>query len=210
MKNPCPLCNCASEMFFQNNKILFHKCTNCKGVFLDKKLLPNPKTEKLRYFKHENNIEDIKYQQFVAPITNLILNDFTKNHKGLDFGAGTGAVISKILKDNNYSIKLYDPFFHNHTSLLKQKYDYIACCEVIEHFHNPNKEFELLKSLLTPNGKLYCMTNIYNKTINFIGWSYKNDPTHVFIYQKETLNYIKKEFGFENIIINNNLVVFSI
>lgn len=44
----------------------------------------------LRYQKHNNDIEDDGYQKFVAPITTAIMKDFTQNHKGLDFGAGTG------------------------------------------------------------------------------------------------------------------------
>ena len=70
-----------------------------------------------------------------------LLWDFTSKHTGLDFGAGTGPVISKVLKDNEYKIKQFDPFFHNYPELLKEKYDYIVCCEVMEHFYDPAKEF---------------------------------------------------------------------
>ena len=209
MTNFCPLCNKTSKIFYKSKKTLFHKCNNCYGIFMDKNLLLNNKVEKARYEKHENNVEDKYYQEFVFPITISILNNYNKKHKGLDFGAGTGPVISKILKDNDFSIKLYDPFFHNKPELLKEKYDYIACCEVIEHFHNPKQEFELLKSLLKPNGKLYCMTSIYHESIDFHGWSYKNDPTHVFIYHKKTLNWIKKEIGFSDMVIDGNLIIFK-
>jgi len=39
------------------------------------------------------------------------MKDFNTNHKGLDFGAGTGPVISKVLKDKGYCIAQYDIFF---------------------------------------------------------------------------------------------------
>ena len=162
----------------------------------------------LRYKEHNNDIEDEKYQKFVSPISSSIMRDFTHNNKGLDFGAGTGPVISKILKDNDFLIEQYDPFFHNYPDLLEEKYDYIACCEVMEHFHNPKKEFGLLKKLLLQDGKLYCMTDIYNKNINFHNWYYKNDPTHVFIYHKETVNWIKEKFGFLNVTIEDRLVTY--
>jgi len=97
---------------------------------------------------HNNDVNDSGYHKFVSPIVNAVLNDFLPEHKGLDFGAGTGPVISKLLTDRNYQIKQYDPYFFNLPELLQKKYDYIVCCEVIEHFYDPDKEFQLLKSLL--------------------------------------------------------------
>jgi len=206
--NPCPLCNSPSTVFYQQKHRINHQCNNCYGIFVDEKLRPNSETERLRYQKHNNNIEDERYQKFVSPITSAIMRDFTQNHKGLDFGAGTGPVISKILKDNNFQIQLYDPFFHNHPNLLKDKYNYIACCEVIEHFHDPKMEFSLLKDLLLQNGKLYCMTNIYNEGIDFHNWDYISDKTHVFFYHKKTIHYIKEEFRFSDVTIENRLITY--
>ena len=206
--NPCPLCNSTSTVFYQNKKQLYHQCSNCYGIFVDQELRPNRETEMLRYQKHDNDIDDEGYQKFVAPITSAILRDFNNNHKGLDFGAGTGPVISKILKDNNFLIIQYDPFFHNDPNLLEEQYDYIAACEVIEHFHNPKKEFSLLKKLLLQNGKLYCMTNIYNESIDFHNWDYISDFTHVFIYHEHTIFYIKEKFEFLNVTIEDRLITF--
>ena len=209
MTNLCPLCNSASTVFYQFEKQLYHQCVNCYGVFVDKKLLPGRELEILRYTKHNNDVEDEGYQEFVSPITSAIMGDFTKNTKGLDFGAGIGPVISKILKENGYLIKLYDPFFHNYPNLLEKQYDYIAACEVIEHFHDPKKDFKLLKNLLRQNGKLYCMTNIYDESIDFHNWEYKNDLTHIFFYHKKTIHWIKKKFGFSSVTIDGRLITYS-
>ena len=157
---------------------------------------------------HNNDVNDVGYQQFVSPITSAVLNDYSSEHKGLDFGAGTGSVISKILTDDQLHIKAYDPFFHNDTSLLDKTYDFIVSCEVIEHFYTPDKEFQLLKSLLKPNGRLYCMTDIYHEDINFHDWYYKNDATHVFFYHKQSLNYIKEKFGFRDVAIDGRLITY--
>ncbi len=201
----CPLCNHQAENFFQEK---FFLCSNCLGIFRPKHLLLDPISEQKRYETHNNDVTDIRYQSFVSPITEAILNEFTAKHSGLDFGAGTGPVISKVLSDNGYNIKQYDPFFHKFPELLNDKYDYIACCEVIEHFYNPQKEFKLLKTLLKKNGALFCMTALYDHSINFEKWYYKNDPTHVFIYQKETLEWIQINIGFSKVIIENNLIKF--
>ncbi len=207
--NYCPLCNNNSDIFFQHKKRLYHQCKQCYGVFVDKDLIPNGQTEKSRYIQHINDIEDKRYQKFVLPITTAILRDFTQNDKGLDFGAGTGPVISKVLEDNHYSIEKYDPYFYNFPDLLKSKYDFIACCEVIEHFNHPKKEFLLLKDLLKKNGRLYIMTSIYDESINFKTWNYKDDDTHVFIYHKKTLQWIKEELGFAYMKIEGRLITIS-
>ena len=131
MANHCPLCNCSGVVFYQFKERLYYQCNNCYGIFVDSSLMPDRDSEKMRYLEHNNNVEDEKFQKFVSPITLAIKNNFKENDKGLDFGAGTGPVISKVLKNSGYSIEQYDPFFHDYPQLLKQKYDYIACCEVI-------------------------------------------------------------------------------
>ena len=204
----CPLCAGNSNVFYQYKKRLYHQCNNCSGIFVDKSLVPSPDDERRRYEEHNNDVDDLNYQQFVSPITNAILETHTQADKGLDFGAGTGPVISKVLKDHNYSIIEYDPLFHNYPELLNNKYDYIACCEVIEHFHNPLKEFRLLKNLLKKGSLLYCMTDIYDERINFHNWYYKNDLTHVFIYHMNTIHWIQQKFGFSDVIISGRLITF--
>ena len=205
----CPLCHSKAQKFFVKKGRVYYSCNNCEGIFVNKDSLPNQESEKSRYLEHNNDINDTNYQGFVKPIVNNILKDFKNSDIGLDFGAGTGPVISKLLNDKNYKTKLYDPFFYNTPDLLKEEYNYIICCEVIEHFYNPKKEFLLLKKLLKENGKLYCMTSIYNDSIDFKTWYYKDDKTHVFIYRKKTLEYIYKEFEFSDLKIDSNLIIFS-
>jgi hypothetical protein len=53
------------------------------------------------------------------------------------------------------------------------------------------------------------MTGIYNSTIDFSKWWYKNDPTHVFIFQEKTFEYIKKEFDFKDLKIEKNFIRLS-
>ena len=202
----CPLCQNSSIPFYKDE---FYLCSCCEGIFRPaEKLLDNEK-EKQRYESHTNDSNDLGYQNFVAPITNAVLKKFSKDDIGLDFGCGKDSPIVKVLRQNEYEILEYDPFFFDDKKLLEKKYDYIACCEVIEHFYNPKKEFELLKKLLKEDGILYLMTGIYNSTIDFSKWWYKNDPTHVFIFQKKTFEYIKKEFDFKDLKIEKNFIKLS-
>lgn len=165
--------------------------------------------EKSRYQQHNNDVNDPRYQDFVRPIVNGILTDFTKKDCGLDFGCGTGPVISKLLRDQNYTIKTYDSLFDNNMNVLNKRYNFIACCEVIEHFHNPFKEFQLLKSLLKPRGKLFCMTELYCENIDFDTWYYKNDDTHVIFYNIKTIKWLKETLRFSKVTIQDRLIVFE-
>jgi len=188
---------------------LFYKCNTCHGIFRPKHTFLTAEEEKAHYEKHNNDVFDERYQNFVSPIVNAVLQDFSSEAKGLDFGSGTGPVIAKMLTDKGYQVQNYDLFFANDVSLLNQKYDYVSCCEVMEHFHQPYKEFELLKSLLLPKGKLYCKTEVFNNQKPFENWYYKDDFTHVFIYQHKTLEWIKTKFHFSNLVIKEKLIVFE-
>ena len=205
----CPLCNSTATLFCEKPKHLFYKCNNCDGIFRPKHTFLTAEEEKSHYEKHNNDVFDERYQAFVSPIVEAILHDFSPDTQGLDFGSGTGPVIAKMLTDKGFQVQNYDLFFANEPSLLKQKYDYVSCCEVMEHFHHPYQEFELLKSLLLPKGKLYCKTEVYTNQKPFENWYYKDDFTHVFIYQPKTLEWIKNEFHFSNLVIKEKLIVFE-
>lgn len=207
----CILCNSKLlEPIHIEKPHRFYNCSYCGSIVRSTDTFPNAIFEIERYESHNNDVNDPRYQNFVSPITLAVQADFSaQNSLGLDFGAGTGPVIKKVLNDKGYSLKLYDPFFHPDKSVLEEKYDYIVCCEVIEHFHQPLKEFKLLKNLLKPKGKLYCMTDIYRNQSNFGDWYYKNDPTHVIFYTEKSLHWIQKEFGFNELTIEKRLIVFS-
>ncbi|MBS4030560.1 MAG: class I SAM-dependent methyltransferase [Clostridiales bacterium] len=208
-KGQCTLCSGETGFFYEEKHKKYYKCCNCSSILLDAEAYLSKELEQKEYEEHNNNVNDIRYQEFVAPITTVIQNKFNKEHAGLDFGAGTGPVITKILRDSGFNIELYDPFFWNNPALLNKKYDYIACCEVIEHFRNPFKEFGLLRSLLKPNGSLYCMTKIYTENIEFQKWHYKNDPTHVFFYHEKAIAWIGSHFNFSTVSTQDRLIHFA-
>lgn len=208
-KNFCPLCKGKKIIYYCYRKRTYYKCEKCHSISLCKNDHLSNEEEKKRYLEHNNNIEDSRYQDFVIPIVSAILNDFKEYHKGLDYGAGTGPVITKMLTDHAYNIKPYDPYFHNFPDYLKEEYDYIVCCEVMEHFYNPYNEFKRLKNLLHENGKLYCKTELFKEGTDFKTWYYKNDPTHVFFYTEKAIFWIKNHFYFKNVSIENRLIIFN-
>ena len=205
----CPLCNTESELFDSIHSRNYYKCSNCHAIYLSPTNYLSASEEKKRYEQHQNDVEDEGYQNFVRPLVSEITTQQNPSDKGLDFGSGTGPVITKLLREEKYHIVTYDPFFDNSPERLETNYDYIVSCEVIEHFHQPYKEFQMLYSLLNKGGSLYLKTHLYSEDIQFKSWYYKDDPTHVFIYHKKTLEWIKKEFNFCQLKVENRHIQFK-
>lgn len=199
----CPLCQTS---LIQKISTHFYDCLVCRALVREETSLLSPDDEKTQYELHNNDVNDKRYQEFTSPITAHILEHFTEKDKGLDFGCGPGPVIASMLKDRNYDISLYDPFFSSGKESLARKYDYIACCEVFEHFYRPGEELRRLSGLLKPDGELLIMTLLYHDDIDFNSWSYPRDPTHVILYRKETFNYITETMHLRIIFMKNRFI----
>lgn len=188
----CTLCD---TVLYKMADEYYFICDTCGAYVKDEKHYLNSKEEKDRYKEHNNDINDPHYQNFTSPITDAIFENHNKEQFGLDYGSGTGPVISKQLQDKGYHVKLYDPYFHPDQDYINHRYDYIFSCEVFEHFHEPKKEIEKLLQLLKPGGRLYIMTHLFNPELDFTDWYYRNDPTHVFIYTFKTIEFIVKKYA---------------
>lgn len=186
----------------------YHRCPTCGGIFLDPSLHPTHDEERDRYQKHQNDVDDPGYRAFVSPLVDAVCKDNGPDDPGLDFGCGKVPIVSFLLKERGYDVWSYDPFFKNDPDLLGRRYGYIASSEVIEHFHDPAKEFGLLRSILMEGGGLYCSTSIYSDSIDFNKWYYKEDPTHVFFYSARTMHWIKEAFSFSEVEIRGPLTIF--
>jgi len=205
----CPLCKefTSQQLEFSPQ---FYSCNSCRSVFRNPSYFLSSELEKERYLLHQNNVEDEGYQAFVLPMVEAVYKSFDPTSLGLDFGAGTAPVAAKLLSDSGYEVKLWDPYFHPDTSVLKMTYDFVICCETMEHFYDPLKEFRLMKSVLREGGKIFCMTNLLPKKTAFKDWYYKNDKTHVLFYSEENLKWIQGTVGFSEMTLENRLIVFSI
>jgi len=205
----CLLCHsrAASSIFFESAHHRFFRCEICHTVYRDPGTFLSRVDEKARYLEHNNDPEDLGYQQFVSPVVKAVMRDMRPGTHGLDYGAGTGPVIAKLLRKAGYSISLYDPFFHPDIQTLKSKYDFIVACEVIEHFHRPLEEFKKLHMLLKPGGRLYCMTDPIDDRHDFGKWYYKDDPTHVIFYNRKNLEWIQEQVAFKELRVEGRLIV---
>ena len=205
----CTLCSSDSSYISTFRGKKYYRCPRCRAVLMDPADHVTFSEEKERYDQHKNDVNDPGYQNFVRPMVEEIKKNHSSTAGGLDYGAGPGPVASFMLKESGYNnVNLYDPFYHKDSSVLKQKYDFIICSEVVEHFREPALEFEKLQSILLPKGSLFIMTEIYSEEIDFEQWHYKNDPTHVIFYSQETFFWIKSCYKFNYLAINKRLIHF--
>lgn len=203
----CPLCNTRLERRIVEE---YYDCPICHALVKERSLYPRPQEEQARYLEHNNDVKDPSYRKFTSPIADYILENYGPEHVGLDFGSGTGPVISAVLQEQSYDIVQYDPYFDPNANRLKCQYDYIVSCEVVEHFYEPAKEFERLRGMLKPDGVLACMTHLYDDEVNFENWYYRKDPTHVFIYRAATFDFIRRKFGFGTCEMDGRLILLKV
>ena len=136
----------------------YYRCINCHSIAMHPEDYLSREKEKARYLTHNNDVNDTRYQMFVSPVVQAITTHTNKNHIGLDYGAGTGPVITKLLRDKGYSMTTYDPFFIPNVNALSNTYDFIVCCEVAEHFHKPQWEIKKFYKLL--NKAVFCLLKL--------------------------------------------------
>ncbi len=205
----CPLCEGRLNTYTVFKEETFLQCEQCFSVIRHPQHWLEGEEEKIRYELHENDVSDKHYRRFVAPVVETVYAHHEPQDKGLDYGAGPGPVVAAMLTEKGYHISTYDPFYHPKPELLTQTYNYIVCCEVMEHFHTPELEFTRLRELLAPGGSLICMTSLFHEGIDFKGWGYKNDDTHVFFYHARAIEWIRANFDFDRVTITGRLVHFQ-
>lgn len=210
MKN-CLLCEANHLEQIKIADKTYWQCLACDFLFLNPSDRLSAAEEKSRYEKHENNVLDQGYQNFVAPLYEEITKQVNKTDAGLDYGSGKDSAISYLLKQASYHVQKFDPYFYNDPSvLIENTFDYIIVCEVAEHFYDPKAEFLRLKSYLKPGGYLFVMTSLVTDKIDFANWSYRRDSTHVCFYSEKSCQYLQRKFGFKSMkIVGSHIIVFQ-
>ena len=206
----CPICLVPNTLYYINTKRenqQYYRCPECHSIALHPQYYLTPEEEKARYLTHNNDVNDPSYQKFVRPVVQTVTSQINIGHRGLDYGAGTGPVITKLLEEKGYKMTTYDPIFILDPHALKATYDFIVCCEVVEHFHNPQQEFIQFKKLLHYGGLLIIKTELVTSNIKFTNWYYKNDPTHTIFYSPKGIHLLLSKNGLKALRISPRLVV---
>lgn len=205
----CPLCEHADCFIFSADKRRqYWRCPVCQLVFADPGALLDAAAEISIYQQHQNDPTDARYRAFLnklaAPLQQRLA---TPGLQGLDFGCGPGPTLSLMLAEAGQQMSIYDPYFADNPQVLTRQYDFICATEVIEHFYQPAREWQLWLQLLKPGGWLGLMTKITDQVSDFANWHYKNDPTHVSFFSSETFAYLAKRDGFSLEIIGPDVIL---
>ena len=173
----------------------YGSCPQCEARFLAPAQRPSQAEERAHYGHHNNDPADPRYRRFLAKLADPLLARLPGPSSGLDFGCGPGPALAAMLREAGHAVVLYDPFFAPDPAPLAARYDFVACTETAEHFHDPAGEFDRLRRLLRPGGLLALMTCFQTEDARFAGWHYRKDPTHVVFYREATFRFLAKRWG---------------
>lgn len=188
----CSLCGTAAETKISLRDRNLFRCVHCGLVFADRAShLPREKA-KARYLLHENNIQNQGYRDFLNRAVQIARPFLSAGSRGLDYGCGPEAALSKLLTAEGFLMSNYDLFFYDHP--LSPPYDFIFSTECFEHFAEPRQDIQKVLSLLRPGGILAIMTELWDNSTDFKRWHYASDPTHVSFYSQAALAYICEAF----------------
>jgi hypothetical protein len=192
----CPLCEDKRVLpFWRDLRRPYLRCQQCRLVFVPTDYHLSLAAEKAEYDLHRNDPGDSGYRKFLTRLFEPLCDRLTSGAKGLDFGSGPGPTLAPMFADAGFDMSIYDPFYAPERSVLQDRYDFISCSEVVEHLHFPGRELQFLWQLLAVEGWLGIMTKLVIDRQAFAHWHYKNDPTHVAFFSRETFVYLARKLN---------------
>jgi hypothetical protein len=165
------------------------------------------RAEKAEYDRHQNHPDDPGYRRFLARLVLPLQARLAPGSRGLDFGAGPGPALAHMLTEAGHEVNLYDPFYANRPAALTRQYDFITASEVVEHLRHPGLELDRLYGLLKPGGLLGIMTKRVIDRERFARWHYKNDPTHVCFFSRETFAWLAARWGARVDFVDRDVII---
>lgn len=207
--SPCPLCGSAKEspLFYTDTLRQYFRCEDCGLIFVPRSCYLSSVEERAEYDKHQNSPDDAGYRRFLSRLHSPLQKLLPPQSFGLDFGCGPGPTLSLMFAESGHRMKTFDPFYANSPQVLTLEYDFVTASEVVEHFHRPAEEFKKIWQLLRPGGWLGVMTKLARGREAFANWHYKNDPTHVCFFSRETMHWLADSFEADIQIIGADVVL---
>lgn len=184
----CPVCERGLLQPFQTVEARrYFRCLRCAATVLDPRQHPTPEQARAEYDRHQNAVDDPGYRAFFQPLVDRLSPRLPVGAEGLDYGCGPGPALAALLRERGFAVTLYDPLYAPDTEVLRRRYDFITCTEVIEHLPRPAETLRQLRERLRPGGWLGLMTRFQTEDARFAHWHYRRDPTHVVFYRERTL-----------------------
>jgi hypothetical protein len=204
----CLLCAAAAQPLTTIKEVQYWSCPACGLAFMDPANRLAPADERARYDQHQNDPNDARYRAFLGRLAAPLLTKLAAGMVGLDYGAGPGPTMDRLLQEQGVRVVNYDPYYAPARGALHQSYHFITCSETAEHFYHPAQEFDGFDRLLLPGGWIGLMTGIFYPEIDFSQWWYIKDPTHVCFYRPQTLQWLAQRYGWQLECPGPNLALF--
>ena len=145
--------------------------------------------ERARYAHHDNSLSNQGYVKFLGQVADVVAGLGTAKARVLDFGSGENAVLVNLLRQRGFDCAAYDPIYGLGQTALRDRYDIVILCEVIEHLRDVRGEMRLLKDCLGPAGRVVVRTQCYPSVAAVPTWWYARDATHLNFFSQRTLEF---------------------
>jgi SAM-dependent methyltransferase len=192
--NECPLCNfkisgssftsIKSICLFGGGELKRYQCPECSLIYGPLKMLKLSDYELTQEYEMHYSIYD-EGDSTDAELKAFLMLEPNKAGSYLNYGAGSWSKSIEILLKDGWSVYSYEPhesankkteyFIKSKKELMNLKFDGIFTNNVIEHLKDPINDFNFLKSLLKPNGKISHATTCYE-------YLYDYTRFHLFFY----------------------------
>lgn len=186
---------------------VYYRCPNCDLIFVEEEHFLDHESERERYEKHNNSLDNPGYVKFLKDFIRQAGLDRLKHvDRALDFGCGPGPVLKVLLNRLDMEVDIYDQYFFPERTFEEKRYDLITCTEVFEHLKNPLDTLYLLENLLAGGGLLAIKTLFHSPSIDFNSWWYRKDPTHICFFSPLTFMWVENNFNLSVQIIDNHSI----
>jgi len=199
MRMNCGLCESSNKRTYYecSHRGIYWECERCGYIWLDPSARLDADKEKKRYLLHQNSLQEEGYlahlRQLADPVFDLLSSE---ELRGLDFGCGPVEGMKHLGTPRGLEIDSYDPFFfprkwEDQLSL----YDFLLCCEAIEHFYHPAQELELVQRVSKKGSLWGFKSSLVPSKNEFAKWYYRSDSSHVGFFSPKSVEWIAVKFN---------------
>ena len=199
----CRLCHNPAQLVFEDVRPFF-ACNFCGLIFTDC-FLSVEAVEKHYKDQHGNPFDWMaEAQVFVGWLKNMGIPVPLLDSSILDYGSGSG-LLTEAFRKIGFKADGYEPMLHGafNPANYSRAYDVIILNEVVEHLDDINQTLDIVYSVLAANGVIIIKTLLTDRLINdpenfkesFVGWWYKDDPTHISFFSFLTIEYLCHDRG---------------
>lgn len=210
----CIVCGSEKNKIYKSiSGINIFQCASCTLAFVNiKNFVPKDLSSQYEiadYKREELHIKD-NFKKLIKRIS-----VYKDKGKVLDIGSGFGLFALELSRRGKYDIEVLDPYLkplylknseyilHKKTlerflSDSKKKYDLIILIDVLEHFINPVKNLQRIKSIMNDDAILIIQTPNYDSLMQYFvkNWSWWMIDDHKYFFTPNSLKLLLSKSGF--------------